>query len=47
MKQKGSNNQAWHWIEHQHTAPSYSIMVSYNSLTLSLYLQIGHNALDP
>ncbi len=27
MKQKGFNHQAWHWIEHQHTAPSYSIMV--------------------
>jgi len=44
---EGSNHQARHWIEHQHTTPSYSIMVSYDSLTLSLYLQIGHNALDP
>jgi len=44
---EGSNHEARHWIEHPHTALSYSIMVSYDSLTLSLYLQIEHNALDP
>jgi hypothetical protein len=32
--------------EHQRNAPSHSIMVSYDSLTMSLYLPSGHNALD-
>ncbi len=32
--------------EHQHNAPSHSIMVSYDSPTMSLYLLSGHNALD-
>jgi hypothetical protein len=45
IEPEGSNHQARHGIEHPHTAP-YPIMVSYDSLTLSLYLQIGHNALD-
>jgi hypothetical protein len=43
---EGSNHQARHGIEHPHMSPSYPIMVSYDSLTLSLYLQLGHNALD-
>jgi hypothetical protein len=41
-----SNHQARHGIKHPHTAPSYPIMLSYDSLTLSLYLQLGHNVLD-
>jgi len=32
--------------EYQHNAPSHSIMVSYNSPTMSLYFLSGHNALD-
>jgi hypothetical protein len=32
--------------EHRHNAPSHSIMVNYDSLTMSLYLPNGHNALD-
>jgi hypothetical protein len=32
--------------EHKHYAPSHSIMVSYDSPTMSLYLPSGHNALD-
>jgi len=32
--------------EHQHNAPSHSIMVSYDFLTMSLYLPSEHNALD-
>jgi hypothetical protein len=32
--------------EHQHNVPSHSIMVSYDSPTMSLYLPSGHNALD-
>jgi hypothetical protein len=43
---EGSNHKTRHGIEHPHMAPSYPIMVSYDSLTLSLYLQLGHNALD-
>jgi hypothetical protein len=43
---EGSNHQARYGIEHPHMAPSYPIMVSYDSLTLSLYLQLGHNTLD-
>jgi hypothetical protein len=43
---KVSNHQARHRIEHPHMALSYPIMVSYDSLTLFLYLQLGHNALD-
>jgi hypothetical protein len=46
IEPEGSNHQARHGIEHPHTAPSYPIMVSYDSHTLSLYLQLGHNALD-
>jgi hypothetical protein len=43
---EGSNHQARHGIEHSHMAPSYPIMVSYDSLTLSLYLQLRHNVLN-
>jgi hypothetical protein len=32
--------------EHQHNAPSHSIMVNYDSPIMSLYLPSGHNALD-
>jgi hypothetical protein len=32
--------------EHQHNALSHSIMVSYDSPTMSLYFSSGHNALD-
>jgi hypothetical protein len=32
--------------EHQHNAPSHSIMVSYDFPTMSLYFPSGHNALD-
>jgi hypothetical protein len=32
--------------EHQHNAPSHSIMVSYDSPTMSSYLPSGHNALE-
>jgi hypothetical protein len=32
--------------EHKHNAHSHSIMVSYDYPLMSLYLQIGHNALD-
>jgi hypothetical protein len=32
--------------EHQHNARSHSIMVSYDSPTMSLYFPNGHNALD-
>jgi hypothetical protein len=46
IEPEGSNHQARHGIEHPHTTPSFPIMVSYDSLTLSLYLQLEHNALD-
>jgi len=32
--------------EHQHNAPSHSIMVSYDFPTMFLYFPNGHNALD-
>jgi hypothetical protein len=31
--------------EHQHNAPSHSIMVSYDSPTMASYFSSGHNAL--
>jgi hypothetical protein len=46
IETEGSNHQTRHGIEHPHMAPSYPIMVSDDSLTLSLYLQLGHNPLD-
>jgi hypothetical protein len=43
---KGVQSRSVTLNEHQHNAPSHSIMVSYNSPTMFLYLPSGHNALD-
>jgi len=46
MERRRFNDQAWTLNEHQHNVPSHSLMVSYDSPTMSSYLPSGHNALD-
>ncbi len=46
MERRRFNHQAWTLNEHQRNAPSHSLVVSYDSPTMSSYLPNGHNALD-